>query len=625
MGRLTGEDRPDGGQVDYSYDANGNVTAILNPNSIEHGFSYTANDQRESYNTPVSGSYVYQYDFDRRLKSVTYPSGKTITNAWATGQLQNTSTPEGLISYGYDCGGGSTGSPSGGRLTFVSKGGESSSYTYDGSLVLTDTRAGTISETIEYGYNSDLQVGSITYAGQSDSFLYDNDGLLTDAGAYSITRDAANGLPQSVTDGTVTQGRDFSSYGEVDGVDYTVGATAPYSWSVVRDNAGRITQKVENIGPDTVTWDYTYDLMGRLETVYKDNALAESYSYDGQGNRMEETNVLRGVSRTYTHDDEDKIVYAGLDFFQYDVDGFLISRSIASGANSGITTFDYSSRGELLTATLPDTTVISYDHDPMGRRVAKRVNGTITEKYLWQGATTLLAVYDGSDNLLQRFEYADGRMPVAMAAAGQVYYLAYDQVGSLRAIFDTAGNEVKKIDYDSFGNILSDSNPTFAVPFGFAGGLHDRDTGLVRFGARDYDPATGKWTAKDPIDFAGGDFNLYGYTLGDPINLIDADGLLTWGERAFVGGVFIYRFIGPIKVHIEGGGWIKPIPFVGALIGVLGSPAELSDPYLGPDGKWYLPDGTPFDSVEDVIDPPGATNEDVVDPSESANLACEMN
>ena len=42
------------------------------------------------------------------------------------------------------------------------------------------------------------------------------------------------------------------------------------------------------------------------------------------------------------------------------------------------------------------------------------------------------------------------------------------------------------------------------IPFGFAGGLHDRDTNLVRFGARDYDPSIGRWTAKDPIDFAGG-------------------------------------------------------------------------------------------------------------------------
>jgi len=62
----------------------------------------------------------------------------------------------------------------------------------------------------------------------------------------------------------------------------------------------------------------------------------------------------------------------------------------------------------------------------------------------------------------------------------------------------------------------------------------------VRFGARDYDPAIGKWTAKDPIDFAGGlnvygycdivgkpsiQTNLYLYTDADPINLVDPLGL----------------------------------------------------------------------------------------------------
>jgi len=60
--------------------------------------------------------------------------------------------------------------------------------------------------------------------------------------------------------------------------------------------------------------------------------------------------------------------------------------------------------------------VIEYVHDPLGRRIAKKVNGTITEKYLWQGLTRLLAVYDGSDNLLMRFQFADGRMPFAMTA-----------------------------------------------------------------------------------------------------------------------------------------------------------------------------------------------------------------
>ena len=48
-------------------------------------------------------------------------------------------------------------------------------------------------------------------------------------------------------------------------------------------------------------------------------------------------------------------------------------------------------------------------------------------KYLWQGLTRLLAVYDGGDNLIMRFEYADGRMPVATTCEGVLYYLAYDQ------------------------------------------------------------------------------------------------------------------------------------------------------------------------------------------------------
>jgi uncharacterized protein RhaS with RHS repeats len=54
--------------------------------------------------------------------------------------------------------------------------------------------------------------------------------------------------------------------------------------------------------------------------------------------------------------------------------------------------------------------------------------------------------------------------------------------------------------------------------------------GLVRFGFRDYDPAIGRWTAKDPIDFAGGDVNLYGHTHSDPVNFFDSLGLSETGK-----------------------------------------------------------------------------------------------
>jgi RHS repeat-associated protein len=73
-------------------------------------------------------------------------------------------------------------------------------------------------------------------------------------------------------------------------------------------------------------------------------------------------------------------------------------------------------------------------------------------------------------------------------------------------------------------NVIGDTNPGFQ-PFGFAGGLYDQDTKLVRFGARDYNPSIGRWTAKDPVLFYGHDANLYGYVLNDPVNTNDLTGL----------------------------------------------------------------------------------------------------
>jgi RHS repeat-associated protein len=178
------------------------------------------------------------------------------------------------------------------------------------------------------------------------------------------------------------------------------------------------------------------------------------------------------------------------------------------------------------------------------------VDGTLVEKYLWQGLTRLLAVYDGNDTLLMRFDYADARMPVSMTKGGSTYYLTYDQVASLKVVADSSGNVLKRIRYDSFGNIINDTAPTFEVPFAFAGGLHDKDTGLTRFGYRDYDPDIGRWTAKDPILFDGGDTDLYGYCLSDPVNAIDPEGLK--------GGALI-PIVKFLKKYVKGGDIIGPI------------------------------------------------------------------
>jgi RHS repeat-associated protein len=63
----------------------------------------------------------------------------------------------------------------------------------------------------------------------------------------------------------------------------------------------------------------------------------------------------------------------------------------------------------------------------------------------------------------------------------------------------------KRIIYDTFGNIVDDSNKKIPLHLGFAGGLWDKETKLVHFGHRDYDPDVGRFITKDPIGYAGGD------------------------------------------------------------------------------------------------------------------------
>lgn len=513
LGRVTGILRPDNSLVSFTYDNNGNMSMLTNPLTVNHGFSYNKVNKKTGYQTPLSGSYQYLYDRDRRLTDITFPSGRKIINIYSSGRLSQTKTPEGDIDFSY---------LSATKLGSMSKGSEALSYTYDGKLVTAETTVGTLSQTLGYVYNNDLNVTGFTYAAGTENYVYDNDGLLTGAGSFTLARDAANGLPKTVSGGTYSLTRSFSGYGEVAGETTTIGGMNRFAYSLSRSVAGWITGKTETVGGASVNYSYNYDDLGRLLTVNKDGALVEEYRYDGVGRRTYEMNTARGiVGRSSSYSDEDHLISAGQANYQYDLDGFLTTKTDLAG----ITAYNYSSRGELLNVVLPDSKIIEYLHDPQGRRIAKKVNGVIVEKYLWQGLTRLLAVYNGSNALVMRFQYADGRMPVTMTNESATYYLGYDQVGSLRLVTDSNGNAVKQVDYDSFGNILTDSNPTFTIPFGFAGGLHDRDINLVRFGFRDYDPETGRWTAKDPIGFAGGDVDLWGYVQNNPVNWTDPFGL----------------------------------------------------------------------------------------------------
>jgi len=105
------------------------------------------------------------------------------------------------------------------------------------------------------------------------------------------------------------------------------------------------------------------------------------------------------------------------------------------------------------------------------------------------------------------------------------YRIVADHLGSVRLVVRvTDGAVLQRLAYDEFGRELANTNPGFQ-PFGYAGGLADQHSGLVRFGARDYEPRSGRWTAKDPITFGAQGTNLYAYVSNDPINSIDPSGL----------------------------------------------------------------------------------------------------
>jgi RHS repeat-associated protein len=226
---------------------------------------------------------------------------------------------------------------------------------------------------------------------------------------------------------------------------------------------------------------------------------------------------------TGTSNAQDQLISYGPNSYTYNANGELTGKTV-SGQSSG-TAYSYDSAGNLLGVTLPNGTVISYVLDGRGRRIGKEVNGHLVQGFLYDDALRPVAELDGNNQLVSRFVYtSDTGAPAYMIKGGVEYRIITDQAGSVRLVVDAQdGSIAQQIQYDAFGRVLSDSNPGFQ-PFGFGGGLYDRDTGLVHFGARDYDPETGRWLTRDPLQFGGGDVNLYGYVVNDPVDLSDPTG-----------------------------------------------------------------------------------------------------
>ncbi len=176
--------------------------------------------------------------------------------------------------------------------------------------------------------------------------------------------------------------------------------------------------------------------------------------------------------------------------------------------------------------------MIEYVVDGRNRRVGKKVNGVIERQWIYDGQLRPVAELNASGTVTATYIYGTHiNVPDYIIKSGVTYRVITDHLGSLRFVINSSnGTIAQRIDYDDWGNVLVNTAPDF-TPFGFAGGMYDSQTKLVRFGARDYDAEVGRWTGKDPIGFGGGLWNLYSYCGEQPVKRFDLSGLWLAGAH----------------------------------------------------------------------------------------------
>ncbi len=529
--RVTTLTIPGGRVVGVTYDATGNVTSVTPPGQPAHAFGYTPVDLKSAYTPPVvpgTGATTYIYNGDRQLELVTRPNGQTIDPAYdaTTGRVATLTVPDGVYTYSYYPAGALPPAAPGAlsSITMTVPLTSALAFACDGALPTTTTWSGPVEGSVSRTYDNDFRVASTSVNGANAvSATYDADSPLTQAGALTLERNGPQGLVSKLTVGQVEEMRTYTSFGELATATATFNGAALLSLTYpTRDALGRITTQTKSVsGAPTSTLAYGYDAAGRLQDVTRDGvpvAPSPAYTYDGNGNRL----TAPGLSGTPVYDAQDRLRVYGAATYDYTANGALLQKTVGSA----VTEYTYDILGNLRAVTLPNGTLIEYVIDAMRRRVGKRVNGTLVQAWLYDGQLRPIAELDASGAVASRFVYGTGtNIPDYMTKNGATYRIIADHIGSPNLVVDaTTGTIAQRMEYDEFGNVIVDTQPGFQ-PFGFAGGLYDADTGFVHFGARDYEPKIGRWTAKDPIRFDGGDPNLYGYALQDPINFSDPDGL----------------------------------------------------------------------------------------------------
>lgn len=525
-----------GDEYTYGYDNAGNLTSV-SYGSPERTHLLEVDDLGDALLYTPPGGIV---DYERvlgpggLLQEIHLPSGRTQTFSHdASSRTTGVSYPEADLVFTFsgteDIVQSATRTPTGVGAA------QGIDYAYDRGLITQAEWTGAATGTFDYSYDGRLHLSAIDFSSgvesQDFAVTVNPDGRIAMYGPFLLTRNGPGGAVSEISDGTLSRSTTYDGQLRATEQVLAVNALPIYGVAYAFDAANVVSQKTETLMGVTKTYGYEYDAMRRLDRVLEDGVEVEAYAYDAAGNRVS-AGYDGGAAEIASYDGQDRLDDRnGVDYV-FDADGFLASR----GADS----FTYSATGELLTATVGGVTV-DYDYDTTRRRVARSDAGGTTE-YFYGNPTSHLELTAARDpgDVWSYYFYDDNGFAYAMQRGSSMYYIGTDAVGSPRVVVDDIGTVMRVIEYDAFGRVTMDTAPGFMLHIGYAGGLADPLTGLVRFGVRDYEPESGRWTARDPILFHSGQANLYAYVHNRPVALRDPAGLFCTGGsfyRGIGGGV----------------------------------------------------------------------------------------
>ncbi|MFJ6822974.1 polymorphic toxin-type HINT domain-containing protein [Streptomyces niveus] len=264
----------------------------------------------------------------------------------------------------------------------------------------------------------------------------------------------------------------------------------------------------------------------------------KSYSVDAIGNRTKEVvhdtglNAAKDTTRTYTYGEGPAGPHAltkvvdqtptgdRQSTFTYDAAGNTTGRTIGGDTQ----TLRWNDSGELVNTTEANGKETTYLYDAGGNRVVRR-DASATTVYL--PGMELSLPKGGTKVEATRYYSFAGQTVAVRQDGGGLSYLVSDHQGTSSLAIDATTNAVSQRRFDPFGAARGEASGSWPGEKGFVGGTIDTQSGLTHLGAREYDPALGKFMSVDPvIDYTQPEqMNAYAYAHNSPVTQSDPTGL----------------------------------------------------------------------------------------------------